>query len=223
MTPEKNEEIQTMLEKITDFLERLAIEHEEFDIRFVNFDIEGHFEDEGEKETVLQVTINDCGIVDENDANKDRVEVKTELETEKNVSEEETQLEKQDEITKDNKQVDNMESEKESEKISDLNTPKKVADPDKSKSITVASYEVTSKSKPYDAHDVRGLQKEILAWKSNKPENKPRVKPTVVYIKLSEKEQEIVKVLEKKRGKGPIIMVMDKGNGTRRIILPRKK
>lgn len=205
MTPEKDKEVGIMVEKITAFLERLAIEHEDFDIRFANFDIEGHASDEGEKDTVLQVNINDCVTAAENKVEEELIELDIREEVNKNPEEEideEPQLEKNDENVPDNEQVDEKESEK---------TPVPKCD-------IVASNEPASETKMINTHPGREVQK-ALAWKSDGSKNIPRGKPTVAYVRLSDKERKIIEILEKKQGKRPIIMVLDK-DGTRNIILP---
>lgn len=179
MSAKKHKEIQIIVEKISTFLEKLAEEHEDFDIRYVNIDIEGHSDDEvEEKETVLQMTINDCATLAEKEAEEDRKEsdckeeVKKELEDEGN----------------------------------------------KNCNTVAANEEQTSGSTVMDAH-ATNEQMEI----SDGDENVPRVKPTLVYLNLSKNGQEIMNILKKKRGKKPILVVIEQDNGSRRVLIPSRK
>nr|WEY07712.1 P47 [Ephestia kuehniella] len=61
MTPEKEKEINAIVARLTDFLNNITAEFEDYDIRLVKLDIERHSEDEtGEKEVQLELTVNDC-------------------------------------------------------------------------------------------------------------------------------------------------------------------
>ncbi|XP_073966361.1 uncharacterized protein [Choristoneura fumiferana] len=66
MSPEKEEQIDIIVEKLGDFLANLQMEHEHFDIRLIKLAIEQHTADEvEEKETMLQLSVNDCQLNDD--------------------------------------------------------------------------------------------------------------------------------------------------------------
>lgn len=176
MTPEKHKDIQIFVDKLTAFLEKVAEEHEDFDIKSVNVEIEGCPEnDTEEKNTVLQVTINDCATIAEKEAEEDRKELEYKEEIKKELQEEE---DKQKE-TEDN----------------------------------------CEECKTIDCHEAIEDHEEISNCESNGHE-KPRAVPTLVHLNLSANGQEIIKILEKKRGKRPIVVVMEQDNGTRRMFIP---
>nr|WHN38838.1 At-P47 [Andraca theae] len=61
MSPEKESEINTLLEEVTDSLNNIASKHDNIDITVLKIGIESHSDDESEeKETKLQVMVNDC-------------------------------------------------------------------------------------------------------------------------------------------------------------------
>lgn len=207
MTPEKHKEIETLVEKITAFLEKLAEEHEELDITHVNFDIEGHSDDEEEeKETILQVIINDCATVAEKEAEKDQEELKYREEVKKELVKEEKKVKENDETHKESFQKQDNDA---------------VLNEENCNGNTAAvSKEQTSQS-TIDSNGATQEQKEIHDLESNNHE--PRVKPTLVYLNMSENGQEILKILEKKRGKKPVLVVLEQDNGKRRIFMPSTK
>lgn len=66
MTPEKEEQIDIIVEKLSNFLATLQMEHEHFDIRLIKLAIEQHTSEEvEEKETMLQLSVNDCQLSDD--------------------------------------------------------------------------------------------------------------------------------------------------------------
>ncbi|KAJ2942379.1 hypothetical protein O0L34_g15927 [Tuta absoluta] len=61
VTPKREAEIQEIMNKISDYIEELAMDHQYFDIRLLKFAIERHTPHETEdKDVQIQVTINDC-------------------------------------------------------------------------------------------------------------------------------------------------------------------
>ncbi|XP_053622564.1 uncharacterized protein LOC128682092 [Plodia interpunctella] len=61
MTPAKEQEINVIVTRLTDFLNNITSEFEDYDIRLIKLDIESHSEDEVEEKNVeLQLTVNDC-------------------------------------------------------------------------------------------------------------------------------------------------------------------
>ncbi|XP_013189852.1 uncharacterized protein LOC106134372 [Amyelois transitella] len=61
MDQQKEKEINNIVTRITDFLNNISTEFDNYDIRFIKIDIESHSEDETEeKELKLQLTVNDC-------------------------------------------------------------------------------------------------------------------------------------------------------------------
>ncbi|XP_049884380.1 uncharacterized protein LOC126379603 [Pectinophora gossypiella] len=60
LTPEKKDEIKTIVSKISKFLDYLAVDHEEFDISLVSVDIDRHRADDDHKDVKIQLTVNDC-------------------------------------------------------------------------------------------------------------------------------------------------------------------
>lgn len=227
MTPEKHKEIQTFVEKVTAFLETLADEHEEFDIRQVNIDIEGHSDDEEEeKETVLQVTINDCATVAEKEAEEDREELKYREEVKKEQEEEEIKAKDIEERQKERSEQNEVDKKKIEECNSINQTSQQIQDNNSVQNEEHSNYHTgatneTSESKTNDSHYATQKQKEIS--ESCGHESKPRAKPKLVYLNLSENGQEILDILEKKRGKKPILVILEQGNCTRRIFMPSLK
>lgn len=237
MSPEKQKEIQTIVEKIGVFLNELAQEYVDFDIRLVKFDIESHSEDEvDEKETLLQVTINDCATIAKEEAEEDRQEeeyrekVKKELEEEQiqeQESEEKQKQNDQDEITESQKDNDNNETSKSDtqkgpeepnqDSYSKINTTSVINQ--ENLNTVAGDEEQTSESKIIDSQD----EEKLSDQESIKHEHIPKSKPTVMYLNLSENGQEIMKILEKKRGKRPILVLIEQVNDQRRVIIPSRK
>ncbi|XP_052748212.1 GATA zinc finger domain-containing protein 14 isoform X2 [Galleria mellonella] len=61
MSPERDEEINVIIDKLTDYINNIMLEHEDLDIRLVKFDIEAHSDDEiEEKDIQLEITVNNC-------------------------------------------------------------------------------------------------------------------------------------------------------------------
>ncbi|XP_028035091.1 uncharacterized protein LOC114246647 [Bombyx mandarina] len=65
LTPKIEKEIDVIVDKVTDFLNNLAMEHEDFDVTLLKIEIEKHSDDEiEEKEVKLQVYVNDCSNIE---------------------------------------------------------------------------------------------------------------------------------------------------------------
>ncbi|XP_061727626.1 reticulocyte-binding protein homolog 2a-like [Cydia pomonella] len=103
MSPEKEQQIDQIVEKLGQFLNNLTIEHEHFDIRLLKLSIEQHVEEEEEKEIVLQLSVNDCQLVDDDLEEIDHHREKAKLEREK-----EAELKKEQESDTSEKQDHNL-------------------------------------------------------------------------------------------------------------------
>ncbi|XP_026331533.1 uncharacterized protein LOC113238896 [Hyposmocoma kahamanoa] len=210
MTPEKHKEIETFVDKVTAFLAKLAEEFDEFDIRHVNFDIEGLGDEEEEKETILQVTINDCATIAEKEAEEDREELKYKEQVKKELIEEQKKGNKIEETHKETSE----------RKLNNYTALKKQ---NSNSNTVVASKEQTSQAKTIDSHSTTQVQKDTYGCSSNGHETMPHAKPTIVYLNLSENGQEMLNILEKKRGKRPVVVVLEQDNGKRRILMPSRR
>ncbi|XP_037292345.1 putative uncharacterized protein DDB_G0282133 [Manduca sexta] len=75
MSSAKETEINNILAKFTDFLNKISEEHEDIDIPYINIHIENHSDDESdEKDTKFRVVINDCNdVVDRHDKSNKHV------------------------------------------------------------------------------------------------------------------------------------------------------
>ncbi|XP_059047604.1 uncharacterized protein MAL13P1.304-like [Achroia grisella] len=75
MSPEKEEEINRIIDKLTDFVNDIMLEHEDLDIRLVKFEIESHSEDESEEKDIqLQVSVNNCPEVYDSHTNIEEID-----------------------------------------------------------------------------------------------------------------------------------------------------
>ncbi|KAM3955984.1 uncharacterized protein ACR2FA_010038 [Aphomia sociella] len=79
MDNKKNEEINRIIDKLTDFVNGILTEFEDFDVRLVKLELEGHSEDEEEdKDVQIQVTVNNCAEEDKSIA-QDTEEIDKEI------------------------------------------------------------------------------------------------------------------------------------------------
>lgn len=220
MSPEKQKEIKAIVEKIGDFLNTLAEEHADFDIRLVKFDIESHSEDEvDEKDTLLQVTINDCGTIAKEEAEEDRKEAEYREQVKKEVEEEETQ--KKEKQNKKNEKTESKEDNKNLATQSDTQGSKEQNQDD----ISVTNQDdcntvSTNETQSTDSEDEQPEKSDLEATERK---NVPKSKPTLMYLNLSENAQDVMEILEEKRGKRPILVFIEQVNGQQRIILPGTK
>ncbi|KAI5639312.1 hypothetical protein NE865_08172 [Phthorimaea operculella] len=139
VTPEREAEIQEIMNKISDYVQDLAMDYQHFDIRLLKFAIERHtpHETEEDKDVQIQVTINDC------------------------------------------EETFDVDDEEKSVSKTDANGPS----------------EKPKANQNSNTNDVKT----------------PLVQPEVVTLDLDRNGQELVKVLQKRRGKRPIVVYIQSG------------
>ncbi|XP_063545104.1 putative pre-mRNA-splicing factor ATP-dependent RNA helicase DHX16 [Cydia strobilella] len=170
MSPEKEQQIDQIVAKLEQFLNNLTIEHEHFDIRLLKLSIEQHTEDEEEKETVLQLSVNDCQLSDDDLEEIDHHREKAKLEREKEAVKEKARKEKEAELKKE-QQSDN--SKKQDHNLNNVHENKNKSDNNKKQDQIPSKKIEQENNKNSQAHEATEIDTEQVNQVNQGSVNKP--------------------------------------------------
>lgn len=213
MTPQKEDEVNSIVVKLSEYIYNLTLEYDDLDIRLVKVVVESHSENEvEEKETQVQLLVNDCAYVDDMIENKDgtaRIEGVKEKDGKTIeidfVSDDLHEPSKVVQSRKDNyNPVDEYGPLNDKRTAVGIDGSSKVPEVVKTKPIAIV--EETSVESPEIADSVLVVENPDETVTNSASGNPPEV----MFLNLDERGNEVVKLREAKYGKTPLLVYVQK-------------